>query len=80
MPNQICHKKNVILKSFQNHIMNFDIPLTFACLPQAGTLKFGIPYSRYLCPPFLKFLLPDRIELDKVSHLKKGRRFFIGIK
>jgi G:T-mismatch repair DNA endonuclease (very short patch repair protein) len=33
MPKQVRHDKGVILNSFQNLILNFDIHLTFACLP-----------------------------------------------
>jgi hypothetical protein len=42
MPKQVRHDEGVILNSFQNPILNFDIHLTFACLPQAGILKFDI--------------------------------------
>jgi len=33
MPKQVRHDKSVILDSFQNLILNFEIHLTFACLP-----------------------------------------------
>jgi len=33
MPKQVRHDKIVILNSFQNPVLNFDIHLTFACLP-----------------------------------------------
>jgi len=47
MPKQVRHDNNVILDSFQNLILEFDIHLTFACLREAasakaGILKFGI--------------------------------------
>jgi len=42
MPKQVRHDEGVILNSFQNPILKFDIHLTFACLPQAGILKFEI--------------------------------------
>ena len=32
MPKQVRHDNNVILNSFQNPILEFDIHFTFACL------------------------------------------------
>ena len=51
MPKQVRHDEGVILNSFQNPLLNFDIYLTFACLREAasakaGILKFGIALKR----------------------------------
>jgi hypothetical protein len=42
MPKQVRHDGVVILNSFQNPILNFDIHLTFACLREAASAKAGI--------------------------------------
>jgi len=53
MPKQVRHDEDVILNSFQNLILNFDIHLTFACLREAasakaGILKFGFILSQHI--------------------------------
>src|SRR4030042_2229229 len=67
MPKQVRHDKNVILNSFQNPFLNFDIPLTFACLREvasakAGILKFEQIWRRNLTcrtpPPYLVTSIP----------------------
>ncbi len=42
MPKQVRHDEGVILNSFQNPILSFDIHLTFAWVPQPGFLVFDI--------------------------------------
>jgi len=42
MPKQVRHDEGVILNSFQNPILKFDIHLAFACLREAASAKAGI--------------------------------------
>jgi len=42
MPKQVRHDRDVILNSFQNPFLKFDIHLAFACLREAASAKAGI--------------------------------------
>ena len=52
MPKQVRHNEGVILNSFQNPFLNFDLHLTFACPPQAGISILIFPQIKIVVRPF----------------------------